>query len=102
MKYLHLFFLLLVANACLSQNLLPNPSFEDTVHCPTNQGQVVNAKGWWSVRATPDYYNECVANGNLVSVPNTMFGHKYPATGHAFMGGNNILLHWLVNILELN
>jgi len=70
-----------------AQNLVPNPSFEDTVHCPTNQGQVVNAKGWWSVCQTPDYFNECAPNGNLANVPNTLFGHKFPSSGHAFIGG---------------
>ncbi|HNT83374.1 MAG TPA: hypothetical protein PKK73_11265 [Bacteroidia bacterium] len=29
-----------VSNA-LAQNLVPNPSFEDTIHCPTGIGQTI-------------------------------------------------------------
>ena len=61
-KNLSSIILLLIASHCLAQNLVPNPSFEDTVHCPVpplGTGLIQDAVGWINLGFTPDYYNPC-------------------------------------------
>ena len=66
-----------------SQNLIPNPSFEDTVQCPDNAGQISYATPWYSPTAgTPDYFNSC--GPTLVSVPLNVWGYQYARTGNAY------------------
>jgi hypothetical protein len=71
---------------CSGQNLVPNPSFEDTVQCPDALNQVNNAMSWVSVRPSPDYFNLCAPNGNNASVPNNFYGYRIPASGVAYAG----------------
>lgn len=41
-------------------NIIPNPSFEQMVACPTSYSQMYNATGWIQASsATSDYYNTC-------------------------------------------
>jgi len=70
------------------QNLVPNPSFEDTVSCPDNLNEVDRANGWFSSGPTPDYFNSCAPSGGTfsVSVPSNFWGYQYPATGNAYVG----------------
>lgn len=63
-----------------AQNLVPNPSFEDTVFCPYNVSQINMSSGWMSFSdGTPDYYNKC-SNNILISVPNNSDGFQYPSS----------------------
>jgi hypothetical protein len=80
------FFALTVCSVHLSiaQNLVPNPSFEDTVACSTNSGQFYNAAGWSSYRNTPDYYNTCADSSTLASIPYNSWGYQYPRNGNAY------------------
>ena len=47
-----------------AQNLVPNPSFEDTIHCPYTVSMGVNdqlsySAGWYTpTGASPDYYKD--------------------------------------------
>ncbi len=68
-----------------AQNLVPNPSFEDTLTCPDNIGQVYKAKEWSSFRNTPDYFNAC-CNTEVVRVPDNDFGSQSAASGNAYCG----------------
>src|SRR5437868_5222781 len=86
MKRISVFILLLISNFCFSQNLVPNPSFEDTVACPNNLSQINRAIGWSSYRQTPDYYNSCSINGGYSGVPLNQFDYQYPRTGNAYAG----------------
>src|SRR5262245_47267631 len=70
---------------CEAQNLVPNPSFEDTIGCPSGYNQVSNATGWFIARQSPDYFNTC-ATWSGVSVPQNDFGLQYPPSGNAYMG----------------
>src|SRR3569832_155596 len=75
----------MTCSICRGQNLVPNPSFEDTVLCPDNLDQVNRAIGWSSFRLTPDYFNLC--SGSLYSdVPQNNFDFQYPRTGHGYGG----------------
>jgi hypothetical protein len=71
--------------SCFSQaqiNLVPNPSFEDTVACPNNQGQASYAIGWYET-GSADYFNICSVNANF-SVPYNWGGYQQPASGNAY------------------
>ncbi len=75
------------------QNLVPNPSFEDHVACPTIGGQIVpptlpavSVSNWFKPSCgTSDYFHSC-GNPNF-SVPNNFFGHQPARTGNAYAGG---------------
>lgn len=100
MKHLLLLFFLCVTLFAQAQNLVPNPSFEDTVtlsgfgNCPTFYGYhgydpVKIAKGWSSFGQTPDYFNSCDKNSGLppfAGVPANPDGYQRAATGNAYCG----------------
>jgi hypothetical protein len=85
-KDLSLLTLLLACTVSMAQNLVPNPSFEDTVSCPTNLNQVNRAQGWSAYRLTPDYFNSCAVNGGPSGVPLNQFDFQYSRTGNAHAG----------------
>ncbi|MDG1476744.1 MAG: T9SS type A sorting domain-containing protein [Vicingaceae bacterium] len=73
----------------VAQNLVPNPSFEDTVQCPQN-GE------WWFMSswdnpntANPDLFHEC-ATGNY-GVPSNMFGIQNARTGKGYAGISTLI-----------
>jgi hypothetical protein len=84
MKHLLLLFFLLPLT-CLAQNLVPNPSFEDTVTCPSAFGQMGNCAHWSVYSETPDYYHACASN-ELLQVPNNFVGFQEAAFGNSYMG----------------
>lgn len=84
MKKVLLFFLI-VSSFSLGQNLVPNPSFEDTISCPNGGSQISNALGWSSFRASPDYFNSC-SSPNFFSVPDNFFNYQAAASGNAYTG----------------
>jgi hypothetical protein len=69
-----------------AQNLVPNPSFEDTIACPIGINQVEDAVGWINFRSSPDYYNSCATPFSHVSVPSNSTGYQCPANGNAYCG----------------
>src|SRR5688500_9008084 len=84
-------FLLLTSPLLHAQNLVPNPSFEDTVECPMQISEIQNAKFWFNCGGTPDYFNACNPDTSLLflndaSVPNNWIGFQYAATGDAYAG----------------
>ena len=80
-----LLLLMISAIAASSQNLVPNPSFEDTVACPSILNQMNLAIGWSSFRQSPDYFNAC-STDSLAGVPQNAFGFQFPATGNGYSG----------------
>ena len=79
--------LLFIGGFCSAQNLVPNPSFEDTVECPDFPGQVWRAEGWYIAENTPDYYN-CCSNQTfpICGVPQNQFSYRNAASGNAYCG----------------
>ena len=67
----------------MSQNLIPNPSFEDTLGCPQFypdlDGKCAN---WMSFRITPDYMNNC----SSVCGYYNQYGYQQPHSGNAYAG----------------
>lgn len=79
-----LFFTVVAGNA---QNLVPNPSFEDTLECPDFPGQVWRAQNWYTAASTPDYYNCCCnASHPVCGVPDNIFSSRYAPSGVAYCG----------------
>jgi len=64
-------------------NLVPNPSFEDTLGCPMGYPDLDDkCKDWTSFRATPDYMNACSA----VCGYDNQYGFQEPKSGNAYAG----------------
>lgn len=68
------------------QNLVPNPSFEDTVSCPNSANQIGKAANWHASRESPDYFNECDWITGNTAVPMNFCGFQYAHTGVAYCG----------------
>ncbi len=64
------------------QNLIPNPSLEDTISCPLILSQIHLCEHWSSYRNSSDYFNSC--NNNLVGVPSNSNGFQYAYHGNAY------------------
>jgi len=86
---------------CTAQNLVPNPSFEDTVACPIGMNQIENAACWINFRGSPEYLNSCdttsigTCNGApYVGVPVSCFGNQCPANGNGYGGFIAYMTGW--------
>ena len=65
-------------------NLVPNPSFEDTIACPFN-GNLSNLQNWINpTNGTADCFHSC-AVGNF-GVPMNAYGNQTARTGLAYIG----------------
>ena len=72
---------------CFSQNLVPNPSFEQYTSCPDNYCQIHRASGWEAWGYSPDYFNSCgIYPWSPVSVPYNDIGFQFASTGNAYAG----------------
>ncbi|MBK6983566.1 MAG: T9SS type A sorting domain-containing protein [Bacteroidetes bacterium] len=66
-----------------AQNLVPNPSFEDTLGCPQVYPDLdTKCKFWKSFRVTPDYINNC----SSVCGYYNQAGYQQPNSGEAYAG----------------
>ena len=78
-----------------SQNFVPNPSFEDTLWCPYNTGQI-NAANHWSAPGggggSSELFHVCNNYPNppwstgIVGIPDNFEGYQYARTGNAYAG----------------
>jgi hypothetical protein len=79
----------LLINKGLAQNLVPNPSFEDTVSCPVSLSEINATTYWFNPNIhSPDYFNSCSDTSEFysVNVPNNYFGYQNARTGVAYTG----------------
>ena len=85
-KSIFILFFFFCITAKSQTNLVPNPSFEDTVRCPTSMGDMVipsACQHWYDpTGSTSDYYNSCSPG----SVPINPLGYQYARTGVAYAG----------------
>ena len=72
----------LCRQATAQVNLVPNPSFEDSIACPTMFGDINLANYWSSYNASPDYLHSCNVNG--IGVPSNIAGFQYAYNGNAY------------------
>jgi hypothetical protein len=71
---------LLLPFTCLSQNLVPNPSFEEYDMCPSTLSAIYACSSWRNFGETPDYFNGCSPNigfTNPVGTQNPYHGNAY-------------------------
>lgn len=68
----------------VGQNLVPNPSFEDTVSCPTVFGDFSVSNWTKPTQGSPDYLNIC--NSGDANVPNNLLGSQSALSGNAYVG----------------
>lgn len=79
-------FLLLFWSAGRAQNLVPNPSFEEYVICPTTLSQIYRAVHWFQPQgATSDYFNAC-SIFEPAAVPKNTIGYQFARTGDGYGG----------------
>jgi hypothetical protein len=77
-------------NPCflLSQNLVPNYSFEILDSCPNAQGQLSFAQGWINPQTdvinTPDLFTSCAVVG--IKTPVNFIGYCVPKTDSSYIG----------------
>jgi OOP family OmpA-OmpF porin len=88
-----LLMLLLALGTKAQQNLVPNPSFEDTLACPLSNGYISYANYWFTPNTnSSDLIHSCnpfIATGwnsNAMSTPSNHVGFQYPRTGEAYAG----------------
>ncbi len=71
----------------IPSSIIPNPSFEDTLCCPSNVSQLNCARTWQQASAaTSDYYNTCgftSITGFAISAPPTPLPHGNGYVGYA-------------------
>lgn len=73
-----------VSTLVCGQNLVPNPSFEDTVNCD-GTGDISQLQHWINPTAsTPDFLSSCT-NGNF-NVPSNVYGNQTARTGNSYIG----------------
>lgn len=90
-----LFLFVQLAGMAQPGNLVPNPSFEDLIECPTWVGQVPKASHWFQPAAdlTPDLYSSCAPCCNI-SVPKQWFSYQKPKEGENYVGIYNNSILW--------
>ncbi len=76
--------LFLISLKSKSQNLVPNPSFEDIIACPNGFAELYTTAYWLNFGITPDYFNACATNGLNVPYANT--GYQYARSGNSMAG----------------
>jgi hypothetical protein len=78
--------MLLLVPVVAAQNLVPNPSFEIMLTCPTGVSQISLATPWTPGNMfPPDYFHSCTSS-SAVSVPANSFGNEAARTGQAYAG----------------
>ena len=78
-------FLYLVSNAN-AQNLVLNPSFEDTIACLPST-YVMPCRFWYTASSnTPDYFSEQPDFNCMIPAPQGTVGYQYARTGIAYVG----------------
>jgi len=76
--------LLLFIKFGTTQNLVPNPSFENYSTCPNLTNELLYAIPWYSpTSGTPDYYNSC-STYMWCDVPLNYGGYQDARTGNAY------------------
>ena len=68
------------------QNLVVNPSFEDTIPCAVYPGPPsIGASNWyWATGGSADYFSEQLSC--FIGVPNNSFGFQYARTAISYVG----------------
>ncbi len=82
--YLLLSIIFLFSICVRAQNLVPNPSFEDTVFCPTGLSEIYFSDGWTSFTESVDFFSAC--GNSTTGVPENALGYQLAASGQSYAG----------------
>ena len=82
-KILFIIFIIYTTSHSFGQNLVSNPSFEDTVYCPYFTGLLDPLEAWSTFGNSPDVYNSCA---QFMTIPNSPFGYQYAHSGQGMLG----------------
>lgn len=80
--------LFLVGFTINAQNLVPNPSFENYILCPTSMHQIDHVASWHNVSdhtATPDFFHGC-SLFDVCTVPTNNLGTQAAFEGNGYVG----------------
>ena len=91
-KIFYLFFLISSLN-CFTQNLVPNPSFEQFIYCPTGPSDISGCLSWSSYGLSSDYFNPCSTSSDFTT-PNNYYGFQYSHSGNAYIGICPFHIQW--------
>ncbi|PHS67298.1 MAG: hypothetical protein COB12_03885 [Flavobacterium sp.] len=84
-----LLFLVAIIINTNSQNLVPNPSFEEFYDCPDQQGEFY-VDFWfeppYKSDYSPDFFIDCSPANTQVDVPENHAGFQYPFNGEGYVG----------------
>ena len=70
-----------------AQNLVINPSFEDTVACPFNIDPKLKCTPWYNAtNGSVDYWNQTLISFTNCTGPYGFTGYQLPKTGNAYCG----------------
>ncbi len=84
-KIIGLFIICMISNFAYSQNIVPNPSFEDTSGAFLKTGVVyIPATHWNSFGNSPDFFY--TGNYDFSGVPSNGFGYQIPHSGNNYCG----------------
>jgi len=83
--------LFVVPSLTSAQNLVPNPSFEEYLVCPSQPGflNTSQPRYWYEWDQSPEYFNACagsVLGDSLVDVPWNGMSFQYAYDGDAYVG----------------
>jgi len=69
-----------------AQNLVPNPSFEEYLNCPSSTAELhTQVLNWSSIGGSPDYFHICNNEGlGTAGVPINAWGNQSPITGEGY------------------
>ena len=87
-KFTLLFIIFCSSISIFSQNLVPNPSFEEFEECPwdvTLRHKKMLIPQWYLPnKGTSDYFNNCATF--QVDIPNNFMGNLWAINGNAYVG----------------
>lgn len=84
--------LFLCCTFCNSQNLVPNPSFEEYIECPPSAGDFDGfIEDWVRWRGSPDYFHEC---SPFAGVPSSEWNYQDALTGAGYAALANHRIDW--------
>jgi hypothetical protein len=88
MRKIFIVIFLFLASKTNAQNLVLNPSFEDTIACPTTTAIPMQCEYWYTANiGSPDYFSEQPDIFCSTSyVPQNGGGYQYARTGIAYVG----------------
>jgi hypothetical protein len=89
MKNIFIIFLSIAQQASYGQNLIINPSFEDTITFNPNNPYAYGPEAvppWFTSWPSPDFLSESYYNGWFTYAPQNVFGYQFARTGIAYVG----------------